>query len=198
MKKSSLVWIGLAAIAVLALVLILNRKQEQPSAPRDRLSIYNFDQSKCPGPRIQFKVEDPYMRGLIEQGQTVDVTLNAFACQSIQAGDLVLYRFSEFDPPVVRRVVGKSGDHFTVEKDNQLKGWVLNVNNQPIVSVTKQKYVFGGDLPPPLSLAATQRKGALGPSDVILFSSFPPGEKDSGVFGVVALQDIIGVVEKSK
>ena len=55
-----------------------------------------------------------------------------------------------------------------------------------------ERYSFGGERPPPLKLAEESRKGIVGNGEVILFSSFPPGDRDSGTFGMISTVDIVG------
>lgn len=159
---------------------------------RVRKEIYNFDVSKCPGEAIQFKMLDPYLRGLVEIDTTVDVVLNAFNCETPQREQVVLYRFSEFDDPVLRRVVGIPGDKFSVIQVEENGDWQLKINGKFVVGAKGEQYRFGSELPPPLKLAEESRKGVVGKDEVILFSSFPPGDRDSGTFGIISTIDIVG------
>lgn len=167
--------------------------QQKPAEKQTRKEIYNFDLSQCPGKTITVQMNDPYLRGLIEEKSEIEVVLNAFSCQEIKRDDLVLYRYSEFAEPVLRRVVAAPGDTFSVE-EKEGQGWILIVNKKPVVANAGGDYIFGGELPPPLALAEESHKGVLGTHEAILFSSFPPGDKDSGVFGVISVSDIIGKV----
>ena len=189
MKKTLII----SAIVVLALVGIWFLKKEPTEVPRVRKDIYNFDPAECPGKVIQFTMADPYMRGIIEQQEVVDVTLNWYACHPVEADDLVLYRFSEFNDPVVRRVVGKAGDKFTLTSQAGA-GWTLKVNGKIIKGVNGAYYFGDPEVPPPLGLAENQRKGIIGKNELIVFSSFGPGESDSGVFGMLSTTDMIGRV----
>src|SRR5262249_31411582 len=154
-----------------------------------RKDIYNFDVSACPGETIPFTVNDPYLRGLLEEGTEVKIVLNAFHCEPLTDGQIVLYRYSEFDNPVLRRVVGVPGDRFSLPGGVSHSGWSLTVNGQLGRGVKGEEYTFGGDMPPPLALAAQARHGVLNKNEAIVMSAFPPGQNDSGTFGVVAIND---------
>ena len=70
--------------------------------------------------------------------------------------------------------------------------WQLKINGKPVTGAKGERYSFGGELPPPLKLAEESRKGIVGKDEVILFSSFPPGDRDSGTFGIISTVDIVG------
>ncbi|MGZ3791891.1 MAG: S26 family signal peptidase [Bdellovibrio sp.] len=182
--------IGLGLILSL---LVWFSKKEKPKEVHVRKEIYNFDSNKCPGDTVKLKVTDPYLNGILEQYSEVKISLNLFKCKPIHRNDIVLYRYSEFKNPVLRRVVAEPGDQFSVEKD-VINGWVLVVNQKPVLSFNGKPYLFGGNQAPPLKLAQNSLSGILGHDQTILFSSFPPGEKDSGVFGVISVGDVIGKV----
>ena len=184
------------SVIVAALIAIWYFKPEPSVAPRERKNIYNFDPSVCPGEVISFAMSDPYMRGIIEEQQVVEITLNWYACNNVEADDIVLYRFSEFNDPVIRRVVGKPGDKFALTSQPGA-GWFLKVNGKIIKGVNGPYYFGDPTVPPPLGLAEVQKKGIIGKTELIVLSSFGPGEKDSGVFGMLSVTDIIGKVTAS-
>ncbi len=180
-------------VIVAALIAIWYFKPEPSVLPRERKNIYNFDPSVCPGEVISFAMSDPYMRGIIEEQQVVEITINWYACNNVEADDIVLYRFSEFNDPVIRRVVGKPGDKFALTSQPGA-GWYLKVNGKIIKGVNGPYYFGDPTVPPPLGLAEVQKKGIIGKTELIVFSSFGPGEKDSGVFGMLSVTDIVGKV----
>lgn len=201
MKKTTMVILGIILIAFVFLVFHFKSTkhplkvtdESMGDKSRVRKKVYDFDTQKCPGESILVKSDDVYMRGLIEQGQEVSVQMNYFKCQSPEQGNLILYRYSEFDNPVIKRIVATPGDKFEVFETKQ--GWILKVNGKFVTGIKGENYLFGGNLPPPLALAAKAKKGILGKNEVIILSSFPPGDKDSGVFGVISLNDIVGKIE---
>lgn len=159
--------------------------------------IYNFDPNVCPGKPIEFVVKDPYMRGVVEVGQKVQITMNYYACNKLKPGDIVLYKFSQYEDPVIRRVVGVPGDQFKLRSVPR-EGWELSVNGKVITGVKGEPYRFGVDkYDPPLELAGKQRNFVLPEKELIVLSSFPPGDRDSGIFGLCNQNDIVGKVEVS-
>ncbi len=189
MKKIAII----ISVVVVVLVGLWFFSREPKVTGPVRKEIYNFDPAICPGKVVNFAMADPYMRGIVEEGQVVEVTLNWYACHPMETGDLVLYRFTEFGDPVIRRVVGKPGDKFALISQKGA-GWYLKINGK-VVNGVNGGYFFGDpNYPPPLSLAEVQKKGVIAKTDLIVFSSFGPGEKDSGVFGMVSVSDMVGKV----
>ncbi len=151
---------------------------------------------ECPGPEVAFNMTDVYMRGVVEEGKQVKVRLNWYACNSIERGDVVLYRYSGKFSPVIKRVVGVPGDSFHLVKDKKNKAWNLDINGKLVQSqLSAEPYFFGAEETATLILYEKPRKGKLGKGEVILFSSFPPGDRDSGLFGLISTKDVIGKVE---
>ena len=195
MKNQKLIIIGIV-LAVLAGIAayFMTRDSEVAEVPAERIrkEIYNFDPAVCPGQSVKLKMTDPYMRGLLEEGADVETSMNYYKCNPLARNDVVLYRFSEFDEPVFRRVVGIAGDKFEPVYNEDKGAWELKINGKLVVGVKGEKYLFGGEDPPPLELAANQMKNKLGAGLAIVLSSFPPGDRDSGTFGAISVGDIVG------
>lgn len=168
-----------------------------PLADKRTKEIYNFDPNLCPGKPIEFVVKDPYMRGVVEVDQKVKITMNYYKCNNLQHGDVILYKYSQYEDPVIRRVVAVPGDKFKL-KSVAHEGWELSVNGKVVTGVNGKPYRFGVDkYDPPLELAGRQRKFVLPEKELIVLSSFPPGDRDSGIFGLSNQNDIVGKVEVS-
>ena len=193
MKRTTIVLVSLLILLSGSIFYFLS-SQKPASEPPQEKPIYDFDTARCPGDQIKFDVPDPYIRGLVEMGHSVDVVLNWYACHEAKISDLVLYRYSHHQDPVIRRVVAAPGDQFSLEKVESL-GWVLLVNGAEVRGVNQERYIFGSTDEPPLKLAEKSRDGVLREREVILFSSFGPGDRDSGTFGVLSLDDVVGQVQ---
>lgn len=157
--------------------------------------LYAFDSEVCPGESRRMKMDDVYMRGLLEIGENFTAQMNWYKCHKFAANDMVLYRFTGKKIPVVRRVVAIPGDKIEVVYDRGLKAWTLSVN-AALITDGQNPYFFGGEPPPPLKLYEQAHQGVVGEAEVILLSSFPPGSDDSGTFGAIAVQDVVAKVEK--
>ena len=152
----------------------------------------------CPGETKTMEQTDVYMKGLIEKGEKFNVVLNYYDCNTPKKGEIVLHAFSNSMDPVVKRIVAVEGDHFSFMKDKKRKAWNLKVNDKIVRSVIRdhEPYFFGTDeAPTPLHLAMKSRHGVISHGEVILFSSWPPGDKDGGQFGLTSTVDLIGKVE---
>lgn len=200
-KRAIIITILVVLIGLL-LFLFLNRKAltpppiQLPATPVPGTKpIYNYDHKKCPGDAIDFTVPDPYMRGIVNEGQKVKVVMNYYECNDLKHGDIVLYKYSQYQDPVIRRVVAVPGDTFKL-RSVEREGWELIVNDKVVTGIKGQPYRFGVDkYAPPLELAAKQRNHKLPEKELIVFSAFPPGDRDSGMFGLSNQVDIVGKVQ---
>lgn len=172
--------------------LLNSPKKIQISA--DDHELYKFNPEKCPAETRNLIMDDVYMRGIIEKGSDFVAAMNWYACHQPARGDVVLYRFSRKLPPAVKRVVAIPGDTISVKPDEQGNGWNLYVNNLRIES-EGQAYFFGGKVPPPIKLYEMANAGVLAKDKVIVLSSFPPGDLDSSIFGVVSIEDIVAKIQ---
>lgn len=203
MNRKQLALIGLLLFAVIALFVylrglpptkppnIVTQIGGKPTAP-----IFQFDQDVCPGPTISFKNLDLYLRGLVEKDQSVPVTLNWYACHPPKVGDVVLYRFSWHQEPVLKQIVAIEGDRVDLVQDPEGRGWNIVLNGKVYESSGRRYFVGVSTHPPPLKLYADANSHVLKPGLAVVLSTLPPGEKDSGYFGAVSIQDLVGRVEK--
>lgn len=164
---------------------------------RVRKEIYNFPKDQCPGHDVSLSMVDNYLRGTLEQGESVLLKLNWFLCHDMELGDLVAYRFSEYHDPVIRRVIAKSGDRIQVVFDDKTKDWTLKINGSFYKDYSGELYHFGTQRgEPPLKLYERDHGGVLTKDLVVLMSTVTPGLTDSGFFGVVHRSDVIGLIQK--
>ncbi len=178
-----------AAIVVLGLAFVVYK-----FIPRGPRPFSLGKNSPCPDKR-EMVMQDYYMRGIIEKDHRYTALINYYACNPIQKGDYVLYRFAPNVPPVVRIVRAVEGDKFELKKDKKRKAWNIFINGDLLV-VGNEAHFFGTDVAiPPLGLALASRRAGLLPGDVALFSSWAPGDLDSSIFGLANIEDIIGKVE---
>lgn len=191
-NRKYIIGIGLIVLVVIAALVIFRREAPKvvDSGKHERKEIYNYDAKLCPGATVTMKMTDPYLRGLIEEGADVKTIINFYGCNELHRGDVVLYRFSEFNDPVFRRVVAVEGDKYDLSEARD--GWELFVNEKKVRGIKGESYLFGGKSPPPLKLTVAHNKGRVPKGQAIVFSSFPPGDRDSGVFGMISKSDLIG------
>ncbi len=150
----------------------------------------------CPGPEFRFKMPDVYMRGLYSEGQELKALPGWYRCHPLVRGDTVLYRYVTTADPVVKVVRAIPGDRFALSPDRKKRGWNLKVNGDFILSADGYTpYFFGAETPPTLSLYEKTRHGILREGEAIVLSAFPPGDRDSGLFGLAAINDLVARVE---
>lgn len=195
-KKIIVIW---AAIMVFAIgVYFLQKKKSHAPESSTQTQMTDAGEGPCPGETVELEMQDVYMRGVLEEGAQFKAVMNWYACNPLKKGDIVLYRYNNVDAPVVRRVVAVSDDDFKLVFDKKDKDWQLEVNGDLVKAVDGAPYKFGGAASPPLKLYENATKGKVSGRDVIVFSAFPPGHIDSGMFGAVAIKDIVGKVTLNK
>lgn len=167
----------------------------RPIIPKPKRDYNLGANAPCPGEKLELKMDDVFMRGLLEKGAPFSVSVNWFACNQAENNQLVYYRYSTKADPIVRRIVAREGDKFHLAKDESHKAWKLFVGGNEIKSVDGKPYFFGSiEAAPNLKVYGDAHDGILAKGHVILFSAFPPGEIDSGVYGVISTQDLVGIV----
>lgn len=195
--------IGVATLLAIAMGAFFYMRTSDSLAPEvkapDDKPLYAFDKTICPGQKVELEMADVYMRGLVEQGQRFAATLNWYSCNQPKRGDIILYRLSHKMNPVVKRIVAVPGDKIRLLKDERLGAWTIAINgaNQFYKAGRESKpYFFGtAEVTPPLGLYAEQNRGIVGPNEVLVLSSFPPGDADSGTLGAINISDIIAIVD---
>gem|GEM_PF-4144637 len=166
--------------------------EEQANTPLEKHP-YDFS-GPCPGKIETRKMMDGSMKGLLEENMEYKLTLDYYWCNKAEKGDIVLLRWAQSQEPVVRKVFGVEGDHFQVIFDKKNKNWNLKINDKWVMD-QKSPLGFGGEMPPPLKLLETSRKGVLGKRELIVFAPGAFGTHDSILLGVVNLNDVVGKVE---
>jgi hypothetical protein len=194
MKQTKLyIGVGVALALMTGVYLLLPRALKRPNSS----NMTTGSKAPCPGETITAEMKDPYMKGIIEPGETFKVITRWYACHPAQKNEIVYYRFSSAQTPVARIVRATEGDTFHLQLDKNHRGWNLLINGETI-QYNSEPYFFGAETPPPLFLFEKSRHGIVGPHEAIVLSSWPPGDTDSSLFGLVNSVDFVGKVEKTK
>lgn len=147
----------------------------------------------CPSEVRTLRMDDPYLRGVLEAGSTYQASMNYYECHRPQKGDLVLYRYSWKFMPVARQIVAVGGDRLALRRDKQ--GWQIWINGKVHRSSDNKPFIFGvPNVPPPLQNYSKAHGGVVLENHVVILSSFPPGDKDSTVYGAVEIRDILAKI----
>ncbi len=149
-------------------------------------------ETECNIEKKTFAASDDNMAGLIENGQEFDVEMNWYKCHPVEKGDVVLYRFSNTRDPVPRVIRAIPGEVFKLIRATNR--WNVEIGGR-ILKAGDEPYFFGAEVSPVLSLYEKSSNGLLDSDTVLLFSNHPPGGFDSGIFGAVSIQDLIGKVD---
>lgn len=127
---------------------------------------------------------------------------NHYNCTKPQKGDLVWYVLGNPPQNYFRIIVAAEGDEVQLVPDRDSRGWNLLVNGQMLMA-NDMPYFFG--VPKKQTTLAIYLKNGiktLGPKEIIMFSSNPPGFNDSGIFGMYNIDSMKGKIvlpkEKNK
>lgn len=150
----------------------------------------------CPGKAETLRMDDHYLPGVVEPGQSVKVIWNWYACHPPKSGDIALVRISRDLPPRAKVIRAVAGDALSLKQDASRSRWNLFVNNQAVLDFQAAKYSFGGKMLPPIGRYIQAQGSVLGSRDVVVLSTRAPGEFDSGIFGVVGVADLVGKIER--
>ncbi len=186
--------IAVMVAVVVGVIFIKFRSMHEEESPTQ--SFVRKRGGACPGETKTYTMNDPYMRGVIEPGQKFKVIMNYYDCNPVKRGDLVFYQMHKSMDPVVKYARAVGGDKFSLSKDDKYKAWNIKVDGEFVRSEVDQiPYFFGGPTAPPLASYERTHKGKVQTGDVIILSSWPPGDIDSGTFGMFSMEDVVGKVE---
>lgn len=166
--------------------------------------VFNFNNyilgnAKPKTKKCSIKTEKRIVRGdsldsLIEEGQTVKVLLGYYNCNEIQRNDIVLYRYSGNETPLIKIVSGISGDSFKlVEKE--AGNWNILINGKVLKTFNGESYLISNERYKMLALYERDYKGKIPKGSYLLLGNLPYGSLDSTIFGFVSEKDILGKVE---
>ena len=134
----------MAAVTIGALLFFLSRERTDTEAPVEApkdLEFYSFDKTVCPGETRKLKMNDVYLRGILEQGSEFNVVINWYACNSPKRGELALYRYSHKALPVVGLIAAIGGDQVKLIKNADLNAWTITVNGKAIMSEGRPYFI---------------------------------------------------------
>lgn len=143
----------------------------------------------------EFIMDDDTMYDLLLKGKSYVAFTEWKECVHLSQGDIVLYRYSPSGDPVARRVAAVPGDKIELVRNPVRNNWFLKVNGKLYLAGDKP-YGFGSIAAHPISIYEKAHKGLLDDKALVVFSHNPPGNRDSGDFGVVSIDDIVGLVSE--
>lgn len=138
-------------------------------------------------------MSDSWLKGVLNEGAEFEAHHGWYSCNKLAKGDLVLYRMSQGQEPVVRQVQAVPGDRFRLVPAEGRKAWYIEINGS-LFRIHGKPYKFGSSGTPALALYEKSHKGLLDQRSTLLFSTVTPGNTDSGSLGVIALADILAKV----
>ncbi len=152
----------------------------------------------CVKATVLYTVSDEFMKGLYEKDTQVKALENYYNCNLPQKGDIVMYRFTEQIPPVVRFVRGVPGDRYKLTIINKKKGlWSIKVNDEE-VKTESGPYLIESNSVPPLKTYEISRRGVLLKDEYLLFGNVSPSISDSSNLGLISAKFLVGKVTNTK
>ena len=191
MKQIKIIGVVLGVVAIIGLGYVFFLKKTDLDDSADSAIV-----GDCPITTEKVVVKGPWMEPRAADGDELTVDLGYYNCHPVKKGEWVYYRYSQQRDPVIKQVEAVEGDRFDVEKrEGEQVGWHLLINGSR-VKRGEEDYYFGRRSDPAISLYIKSRDGVLKQNEVILLSLKPPGREDSGMFGLMSKQDLIGRVRK--
>jgi len=137
----------------------------------------------------------PYLRGLLEEREEYRLGIFEEGCGEFGVGDIVAYRPASTSAPILRVVRAVPGHVLELRPSVNGKAWSLMVNGSFVKDHRGEVYYFGSyPVAPPIGLYIKNNGKMLMDGHYLLFSTVSPGVNDSGQFGVVVRQSMIGKV----
>jgi signal peptidase I len=134
------------------------------------------------------------LKGLIEPGDSILLVFGFYDCNPIARGDIVAFRHSARENPVIKMVRGVPGDNFKVKDTGA--GWQIILNNQILKTTLDEPYVLNENTHRVL-LGFQESYNETIPDDAyLLLGSSVDGDLDSTRFGLIHKSDIVGKVFK--
>lgn len=149
----------------------------------------------CTTSKVREVMNDEFMPGILEKGETFKVIKNYYNCHPIQRGDLVWFRVSAPVAPVVKTVYGVPGDRFQVIRDTvNHRRWLIRINDEWVTGYDGKPFFIESDVAPPLKSYESTHGGYLKAGEYIIFSNVAPGLADSSNLGLVRRRSFEGKV----
>lgn len=140
---------------------------------------------------VHAEVRGNSLSPFINAGDSVEIYYGYYDTHEIQRGDIVVCRFSFRQDPVIKIVRAVPGDSFGF-KDLGDGGALLLINGDVLENSVGRPYEFTGRRKRMLALYARDYKGVIPPDSYLLLGDAAEGSLDSGRFGLVDKEVIIG------
>ncbi|MCC6276716.1 MAG: hypothetical protein IT289_02230 [Oligoflexia bacterium] len=193
-KTKTALIVGVIAILIVAVILFIFRK-EDVIVRTDKAWVTTNKSGPCPAGETIEVLKDYAMAPVLKMGQKFKVVENYYGCNPLKRGDLVYFRFSPQESPVVRKVMGIPVDKFGVRMGKTKMDWRAIINGEVAKTPAGEEYQFGSDRGNPvLSLYIESRKGILQENEIILFAAVPSAHITAGTMGISSMVDVVGKV----
>lgn len=144
------------------------------------------------------EVRGDSMAGLLAPGQSIAVDENYFACHAPARGDLVEIDLAPGVNPLVKRIGVVPGDRFRLAPARKAGGFVLEVNGAALRAPGGAPYLFDGKRREMIALYESSFGGVMPADTYFVFGSIPDGSRDSGQFGPVRRERLVGKVVRRR
>lgn len=141
-------------------------------------------------------MQKPYLRGVLDKGQPYQVLIMQKNCTQYTSGEAVSFKVSKNSMPITRVVRAVAGQKIELKSSNDRRAWVVAVDGHFIKDYRGEIYQFGVyPTPPPIGLYIKNNGHILHKGHYLLFSTVSPGVNDSGQFGIIADEAIVGLAQ---
>ncbi len=147
----------------------------------------------CTVTNAQATISGDSMKGILSDGQKVTVLQNYYGCHDVTRGDIVVY--DDGIRPIVKRMVGLSGDTFAVAAKAGTDGWNILVNGAVLKNAQGVDYLVSHQRSLMIDLYVSSGHGVIPADDYLILGNDPAGTEDSTQFGLVSKGGLVGKVQ---
>ena len=132
---------------------------------------------------------------LINHGETIKLLHGYYDCATVERKDIIAYRHTGNDVPIIKIVKGIQGDKFSLIQSPQNTGWNILVNEAIVKNSEGQPYLISQAGYNMLSLFVKDFSGIIPENAYLILGNQIGGSLDSTRFGLVHKSDFVGRVE---
>jgi len=152
----------------------------------------------CPIRKEIKKVRGASLYPLLKPGRPIALQEGYYKCHMVQRGDIVAFRYSGSDEPVIKVVRGLPGDTFWLVRSRRgrRETWKIVINGRVAHNSRRAPFTLDSRRSRILGLYARASKGVVPRGAYIVLGEMPRGALDSTEFGFLPEGEIIGRVSR--
>jgi signal peptidase I len=138
------------------------------------------------------KVEGSSLRGIVGNGEYIEILHNYYACNDIKHNDLVAIDYAGSPIPLAKIVKGIPSDNFNLTPSGRY--WNLIINDEIAKNSRNQSYAFNEARYKMLNLYVRDYNHIIPSNTYLVLGNDIRGSTDSSLFGLIHKNNILGKV----